>query len=105
MKVHTYIIEVMWVMLAVLGIWIYATKLGVLFNTLIMQRNLQNKPPFTNQIRPPPLINWSCQKSLTIKQIYFTNQLAIRKCLWPSLLFNRSMLILLPDFYIRQFAK
>jgi hypothetical protein len=81
MKVHTYIIEVMWVMLAVLGSWTYAAKLGVLFNNFIMQRNLQNKPPFINQIRPPPLNKWSCQKSLTVKKIYFTNQLAIRKVL------------------------
>lgn len=81
MKVHSYIIEVMWVMLAVLGSWTYAAKLGLLFNALIMQRNLQKKPPFTNQIRPPPLINWSCQKSLTVKKIYLTNQLAIRKVL------------------------
>jgi hypothetical protein len=71
MKVHSYIIEVMWVMLAVLGSWIYAAKLGVLFNNLIMQRNLQNKPPFTHLIRPPPLINWSCQKSLTVKKLIY----------------------------------
>jgi hypothetical protein len=55
MKIHTYLIEVMWLMLAVLGSWVYTAKLGVLVHHLIMQESLQNKPPSPNQIRPPPL--------------------------------------------------
>ena len=59
MKVHAYMIEVMWLMLAVLSSWAYAAKLGVLINQLIIQESLQKKPPFTNQIRPPPFLDWS----------------------------------------------
>jgi len=55
MKIHTYIIEVMWLMLAVLDSWAYATKLSVLTQQLIGQESLQKKPPSPNQIRPPPL--------------------------------------------------
>ena len=55
MKVHTYLIEVMWLMLAILGIWVSAAILGVLANHLMTQESLQKKPPFANQIRPPPL--------------------------------------------------
>ena len=61
MKVHHYMIEVMWLMLAVLGSWAYADKFGVLIHHLIMQESLQKKPPFANQIRPPPLFGWSFQ--------------------------------------------
>ena len=60
MKVHTYIIEVMWLMYAVLGMWVYVAKLGLLPHYLIMQWSLQNKPTIINQIRPPPLFGWSC---------------------------------------------
>ena len=55
MKVHTYLIEVMWLMLGVLDSWVYAAKLGVLVHHLIIQESLQKKPLFVNQIRPPPL--------------------------------------------------
>ena len=61
MKVHTYMIEVMWLVLAVLGSWTYTSKLGILAHQLIIQESLQKKPPFANQIRPPPLFDWSCQ--------------------------------------------
>jgi hypothetical protein len=54
-------IEVMWLILAVSGSWAYADKLGVLIHHLIMQESLQKKPPFANQIRPPPLFGWSFQ--------------------------------------------
>jgi uncharacterized protein YneF (UPF0154 family) len=50
-------IEIMWLILAVLGCWVYADKLGVLIHRLIIQESLQNKPPFANQIRPPPLFD------------------------------------------------
>lgn len=60
MKVHTYIIEVMWLMYAVLGMWAYVAKLGLLTHYLRMQWSLQNKPTIINQIRPPPLFGWSC---------------------------------------------
>ena len=61
MKIHRFQIEVIWLILAVLGSWAYATKLGVLAHQLIKQESLQNKPPFANQIRPPPLFDWSFQ--------------------------------------------
>ena len=55
MKVHRYQIEVMWLIFALLGIWMYAGKLSVLIHRLIRQKSLQKKPLFVNQIRPPPL--------------------------------------------------
>jgi hypothetical protein len=55
MKVHTYMIEVMWLMLTVLGSWVYAAIFGILAHHLIMQENRLNKPTSPNQIRPPPL--------------------------------------------------
>ena len=58
MKVYTYMIEVIWLILAVLGSWAYAVNLGVLSHQLTKQKSLQNKPFFTNQIRPPPLFGW-----------------------------------------------
>jgi hypothetical protein len=61
MKVHRYQIEVIWLVLAVLGSWAYAAKLGVLAHQLIKQERLQNKIPFANQIRPPPLFGWCFQ--------------------------------------------
>jgi len=61
MKIHRYQIEVMWLILAVLGNWAYADKLGVLAHQLIMQESLQKKPPFANKIRPPPLFGWRFQ--------------------------------------------
>ena len=61
MKVHAYMIEIMWLILAVLGSWMYAAKLGVLAYQLIKQESLQKKPPFANQIRPPPLFGWRFQ--------------------------------------------
>jgi len=61
MKVHTYIIEVMWLMLAVFDSGGYAAKLGILSQQSTGQESLQNKPPFINQIRPPPFWEWSCQ--------------------------------------------
>jgi len=67
MKVHTYMIEIMWLFLTVLGNWTYVDKLGILAHQLIMQESLliqeslQNKYLFTNQIRPPPLCDWSFQ--------------------------------------------
>jgi alpha-beta hydrolase superfamily lysophospholipase len=68
MKVHTYMIEVMWLILAVLGSWAYAAKLGVLSHQSIKQESLQKKPPFANQIRPPPLLGWRFLQSLTFKK-------------------------------------
>jgi hypothetical protein len=56
MKVHTYVIDVMWLMFAVLDSGGYATKLSILLQKLIEQESLQKRPPFANQIRPPPLI-------------------------------------------------
>ena len=67
MKVHTYMIEIMWLFLTVLGNWTYVDKLGILAHQLIMQESLliqeslQKKYLFTNQIRPPPLFDWSFQ--------------------------------------------
>ena len=55
MKVHTYVIDVMWLMFAVLGSWASAAILSVLAHHLIVQETLQKRPPFANQIRPPPL--------------------------------------------------
>jgi len=59
-------IEVMWLILAVLGSWVYAAKLGVLIHHLIKQESLQNKPPFTNKIRPPPIFIRGKLKSLKL---------------------------------------
>ena len=61
MIIQTYIIEVMCLILVVLGSWMYAAKLGVLIDHLMIQESLQKKPPFANQIRPPPLFDWSYQ--------------------------------------------
>lgn len=61
MKIHRYQIEVIWLILAVLGSWAYVAKLGVLAHKLITQESLQKKPPFANQIRPPPLFGWRFQ--------------------------------------------
>jgi len=61
MKVHTYMIEVMWLFLAVLSNWADVDKLGVLAHYQIVQESLLNKPPFTNKIRPPPLFAWRFQ--------------------------------------------
>ena len=67
MKVHTYMIDVMWLFLAVLGTWTYVDKLGILAHQLIMQESLliqeslQKKSLFTYQIRPPPLFDWRFQ--------------------------------------------
>lgn len=56
MKVHRYQIEVMWLILAVLGSWVDVDGLSGLPNQPIWHKSLQNKPPFTNQIRPPPFL-------------------------------------------------
>jgi len=61
MKVHTYMIEVMWLILAILSNWADVDKLGVLAHYQIVQESLLNKPPFTNKIRPPPLFGWCFQ--------------------------------------------
>jgi hypothetical protein len=58
MKAHTFTIEVMWLILAVLGYWSDTGKLCGLSHQPIRQENLQKKPPFANQIRPPPLIDF-----------------------------------------------
>jgi hypothetical protein len=57
MKVHTYTIEVMWLILAELGSWTDTDKLNGLSHQPIRQESLQKKPPFAHQIRPPPLID------------------------------------------------
>jgi len=54
-------IEIIWLMVAVLSYWVYAEKSGVLTNELMIQKSLHKKPPFVNQIRPPPFLDWSFQ--------------------------------------------
>ena len=65
MIVHAYIIEILSSILVVLDISIRASILRVLIDQVMIQESLQKKPPFANQIRPPPLFDWSSQLSLT----------------------------------------
>ncbi|OHB85923.1 MAG: hypothetical protein A2Z38_00520 [Planctomycetes bacterium RBG_19FT_COMBO_48_8] len=60
MKIYRYQIEFIfiWLILATFSRWVYADKLGVLINQLMIQESLQKKTPFTNKIRPPPLFDW-----------------------------------------------
>ncbi|OHB60139.1 MAG: hypothetical protein A2168_07560 [Planctomycetes bacterium RBG_13_50_24] len=61
MIVHTYIIEIMLLILVILDSSLYVSKLGVLINQLVIQESLQKKPHFKNKIRPPPLFYWRFQ--------------------------------------------
>jgi len=48
----------MWLVLALFGIWSYVDKLSVFIYQPMRHESLHNKPPFTNRIRPPPFLNW-----------------------------------------------
>jgi len=61
MIVHTYIIEVILSILIVLDISVRTSILDLLIDQLLIQESLQKKPPFANQIRPPPLFDWRFQ--------------------------------------------
>lgn len=56
----------MWVVLALFGNWAYVDKLSRFINQSFRHESLQNKPPFTNQIRPPPVFSRGNLKSLKL---------------------------------------
>jgi hypothetical protein len=47
----------MWLVLALFGVWAYVDKLSVFICQPMRHESLQKKPPYTNQIRPPPIFS------------------------------------------------
>lgn len=70
MKIRKYSIILLWLVLAFLSIWAYVNKVRGFIYQPMRYESLQNKPPFINQIRPPPILARENEKHLKLNIIH-----------------------------------